>query len=101
MTGLGGLRWWLIAHKQSCTSCRAAAHVQLLKHIFLVVPHTCLPPYPNPTPFRATCLLHTVCLRMQIDPSNKDFTGISPEGAFADYVLANAVLFLAVWNYMG
>ena len=43
----------------------------------------------------------TVCLRMQIDPSNKDFSGISPERAFADYVLANAVLFLAVWNYMG
>jgi oligosaccharyltransferase complex subunit epsilon len=38
---------------------------------------------------------------MQIDPSNKDFNGISPERAFADYVLANAVLFLAVWNYMG
>jgi oligosaccharyltransferase complex subunit epsilon len=43
----------------------------------------------------------TVCLRMQIDPSNKDFTGISPERAFADYVLANAILFLAVFNYMG
>ncbi|KAI8469925.1 MAG: DAD/Ost2 [Monoraphidium minutum] len=43
----------------------------------------------------------TVCLRMQVDPSNKDFTGISPERAFADYVLANAILFLAVFNYMG
>jgi oligosaccharyltransferase complex subunit epsilon len=38
---------------------------------------------------------------MQIDPSSKDFTGISPERAYADYVLANLVLFLAVWNYMG
>jgi oligosaccharyltransferase complex subunit epsilon len=38
---------------------------------------------------------------MQLDPTNKDFTGISPERAYADYVLANAVLFLAVWNYIG
>ena len=45
--------------------------------------------------------LHAVCLRMQNDPTNKDFTGISPERAFADYVLANAILFLAVFNYMG
>jgi oligosaccharyltransferase complex subunit epsilon len=43
----------------------------------------------------------TVCLRMQIDPSNKDFDGISPERAFADFALANGILFLAVWNYMG
>lgn len=50
----------------------------------------------------APCLFtQTVCLRMQNDPTNKDFTGISPERAFADYVLANAILFLAVWNYMG
>jgi oligosaccharyltransferase complex subunit epsilon len=38
---------------------------------------------------------------MQMDPSNKDFAGISPERAFADYVLANLVLFIAMWNYMG
>lgn len=38
---------------------------------------------------------------MQIDPSNKDFDGISPERAFADFALANGILFLAVWNYMG
>mmetsp|Transcript_14745 Transcript_14745/g.36783 ORF Transcript_14745/g.36783 Transcript_14745/m.36783 type:complete len:111 (-) Transcript_14745:266-598(-) len=43
----------------------------------------------------------TVCLRLQADPSNKDFGGISPERAFADYVLANLVLFLVVWNYIG
>ncbi|GIL69494.1 hypothetical protein Vretimale_13597 [Volvox reticuliferus] len=43
----------------------------------------------------------TVCLRMQVDPANKDFTGISPERAFADYCLANLVLHLVVWNYMG
>lgn len=38
---------------------------------------------------------------MQVDPSNKDFHGISPERAFADYVFANMILFLAAWNYMG
>lgn len=43
----------------------------------------------------------TVCLRMQLDPTNKDFEGISPERAFADYVLCNCVLFLGVWNFMG
>lgn len=31
---------------------------------------------------------------MQVDPSNKDFSSISPERAFADYVLANLVLHL-------
>ena len=44
---------------------------------------------------------HAVCLRMQIDPSNKDFTGISPERAFADFVLANSILFISVFNYIG
>eukprot|EP00878_Enallax_costatus_P003690 GHUV01003906.1.p2 GENE.GHUV01003906.1~~GHUV01003906.1.p2 ORF type:complete len:111 (+),score=13.46 GHUV01003906.1:219-551(+) len=43
----------------------------------------------------------TACLRMQSDPSNKDFEGLSPERAYADYVLANMVLFLAAWNYIG
>jgi oligosaccharyltransferase complex subunit epsilon len=38
---------------------------------------------------------------MQVDPTSKDFEGISPERAFADYCLANLLLFLAVWNYMG
>lgn len=42
-----------------------------------------------------------VCLRLQVDPSNKDFQGISPERAFADYVLANLVLHLVVFNYIG
>jgi oligosaccharyltransferase complex subunit epsilon len=40
-------------------------------------------------------------LRMQSDPANKDFDGLSPERAYADYVLANMVLFLAAWNYIG
>ena len=42
-----------------------------------------------------------VCLRMQVDPTNKEFSGISPERAFADYVLANLVLHLVVFNYLG
>jgi oligosaccharyltransferase complex subunit epsilon len=42
-----------------------------------------------------------VSLRLQVDPSNSDFKGISPERAFADYVLANLVLFLVMWNYIG
>lgn len=46
-------------------------------------------------------LLFVACLRMQSDPSNKDFEGLSPERAYADYVLANMVLFLAAWNYIG
>lgn len=40
-------------------------------------------------------------LRMQSDPANKDFKGISPERAYADYVLAGMVLFAAAWNYIG
>ncbi|WIA16159.1 hypothetical protein OEZ86_007668 [Tetradesmus obliquus] len=43
----------------------------------------------------------TASLRMQSDPANKDFEGLSPERAYADYVLANMVLFLAAWNYIG
>lgn len=44
---------------------------------------------------------HTASLRMQSDPANKDFQGISPERAYADYVLAAMVLFAAAWNYIG
>ncbi|KAL3140513.1 hypothetical protein ABBQ32_005095 [Trebouxia sp. C0010 RCD-2024] len=43
----------------------------------------------------------TVCLRMQVDPANQDFKKLSPERAFADYVLCNALLHLLIWNYMG
>ncbi len=42
-----------------------------------------------------------VCLRMQIDPANADFKDMSPERAFADYVLCNALLHLVIWNFMG
>lgn len=50
-----------------------------------------------------TCLfLSAVCLRLQVDPSNKDYNNsISPERAFADYTFANLVLQLVVWNYIG
>lgn len=43
----------------------------------------------------------TASLRMQSDPANKDFKGISPERAYADFVLAGMVLFLAAVNYLG
>ncbi|KAF8055759.1 DAD1 [Scenedesmus sp. PABB004] len=43
----------------------------------------------------------TASLRMQSDPAVKDFEGLSPERAYADYVLACSVLFLAAWNYIG
>ncbi|KAH3711027.1 hypothetical protein DPMN_070526 [Dreissena polymorpha] len=43
-----------------------------------------------------------VCLRLQVNPQNKtDFTGISPERAFADFVFANLVLHLVVINFIG
>lgn len=42
-----------------------------------------------------------VCLRMQIDDSNKDFKGMSPERAFADFALCNSLLHLIIWNFMG
>lgn len=61
---------------------------------------TCSPLCPHPPPLSLLCAL-PVCLRMQVDPTNSDFEGISAERAFADYTLACLVLFLAVWNYMG
>eukprot|EP01026_Neomeris_dumetosa_P028542 TRINITY_DN230_c0_g2_i4.p3 TRINITY_DN230_c0_g2~~TRINITY_DN230_c0_g2_i4.p3 ORF type:complete len:113 (+),score=2.02 TRINITY_DN230_c0_g2_i4:94-432(+) len=47
-------------------------------------------------------LVLTVCLRLQVNPENSDqFKGLTPEKAFADYVLCNCVLFLVVWSYIG
>eukprot|EP01023_Acetabularia_acetabulum_P042432 TRINITY_DN4191_c0_g2_i1.p1 TRINITY_DN4191_c0_g2~~TRINITY_DN4191_c0_g2_i1.p1 ORF type:complete len:117 (+),score=2.71 TRINITY_DN4191_c0_g2_i1:188-538(+) len=47
-------------------------------------------------------LVLTVCLRLQINPANSaEFKGLTPEKAFADYVLCNCVLFLVVWSYIG
>ncbi|XP_078339163.1 dolichyl-diphosphooligosaccharide--protein glycosyltransferase subunit dad1-like [Crassostrea virginica] len=43
-----------------------------------------------------------VCLRLQVNPQNKtDFTGISPERAFADFVFAHVILHLVVINFIG
>lgn len=55
-------------------------------------------PYCQPTcpPPRAA-----VCLRMQVDPSNAGDVKFGVERAFADYVLANIVLFLVAINYLG
>jgi hypothetical protein len=64
----------------------------------------CLPRVlPNLTSAAAYCIgcFLAASLRMQSDPANKDFDGLSPERAYADYVLANMVLFLAAWNYIG
>nr|AOT82156.1 defender against cell death 1 [Botryococcus braunii] len=43
----------------------------------------------------------TVVLRMQANPANKDFKNLSPERAFADYVLCSCLLFYVAWNFMG
>ncbi len=43
-----------------------------------------------------------VCLRIQVNPQNKsDFTGISPERAFGDFIFAHVILHLVVMNFMG
>ncbi|ESO87840.1 hypothetical protein LOTGIDRAFT_193969 [Lottia gigantea] len=43
-----------------------------------------------------------VCLRLQVNPLNKsDFSGISPERAFADFVFAHVILHLVVVNFIG
>eukprot|EP01025_Chloroclados_australasicus_P024764 TRINITY_DN2483_c0_g1_i1.p4 TRINITY_DN2483_c0_g1~~TRINITY_DN2483_c0_g1_i1.p4 ORF type:complete len:113 (-),score=4.78 TRINITY_DN2483_c0_g1_i1:521-859(-) len=47
-------------------------------------------------------LVLTICLRLQVSANNRDqFKGLTPEKAFADYVLCNCVLFLVVWSYIG
>jgi hypothetical protein len=47
-------------------------------------------------------LSFSVCLRLQVNPQNKsEFSGISPERAFADFVFANLVLHLVVMNFIG
>ncbi|CAG9466576.1 unnamed protein product [Pedinophyceae sp. YPF-701] len=44
----------------------------------------------------------TLCLRMQIDPVNRSFfPSVSSERAYADFAVANALLHLAVLNYVG
>lgn len=56
--------------------------------------------FPVHTTNNQTCEC-AVCLRMQIDPTNKDFAGMSPERAFADFALSNSLLHLVIWNFMG
>eukprot|EP00743_Colponemidia_sp_Colp-15_P006497 GILK01006995.1.p1 GENE.GILK01006995.1~~GILK01006995.1.p1 ORF type:complete len:119 (+),score=9.19 GILK01006995.1:41-358(+) len=41
----------------------------------------------------------TVCLRLQVNPKNE--FRVTPERAFADYLLCNIILFLVVFNFMG
>jgi len=44
----------------------------------------------------------TICIRVQLDDHNaKDFGYLSTERAYADFALANAILHLAVLNYVG
>jgi hypothetical protein len=47
------------------------------------------------------CFFAAVCLRMQVDPNNKGDVAFGAERAFADYVLANILLFLISINYLG
>nr|CAG4644481.1 EOG090X0KAT [Lepidurus arcticus] len=43
-----------------------------------------------------------VCLRLQVNPQNKpEFSKISPERAFADFIFAHVVLHLTVVNFIG
>ncbi|PVD20760.1 hypothetical protein C0Q70_18921, partial [Pomacea canaliculata] len=43
-----------------------------------------------------------VCLRLQSNPQNKnDFSGISPERSFADFIFAHVILHLVVVNFIG
>jgi len=42
-----------------------------------------------------------VCLRMQVNKENKEFKDLSPERAFADFVLCNVVLHLVIMNFLG
>lgn len=42
------------------------------------------------------------CLRIQINDENKnEFSGISHERAFADFILAHVILHLVVANFLG
>ncbi|KAK6056540.1 DAD family protein [Cooperia oncophora] len=42
------------------------------------------------------------CLRMQVNEENKsEFSHISPERAFADFIFAHVVLHLVVANFLG
>lgn len=47
-------------------------------------------------------LLFPVCLRLQVNPQNKvQFSKISPERGFADFIFAHVILHLVVINFIG
>ncbi|XP_074036942.1 dolichyl-diphosphooligosaccharide--protein glycosyltransferase subunit [Leptinotarsa decemlineata] len=49
-----------------------------------------------------SCFVLAVCLRLQVNPENKNqFSGISPERGFADFIFAHVVLHLVVMNFIG
>ncbi|KAG8236855.1 hypothetical protein J437_LFUL017220 [Ladona fulva] len=49
-----------------------------------------------------SCFVLAVCLRLQVNPQNKlQFTGISPERGFADFIFAHLILHLVVVNFIG
>mmetsp|Transcript_33837 Transcript_33837/g.46848 ORF Transcript_33837/g.46848 Transcript_33837/m.46848 type:complete len:111 (-) Transcript_33837:170-502(-) len=43
----------------------------------------------------------TVCLRMQVNPENQEFKGISKERAYADYMVCLFLLHLSVVTFIG
>lgn len=48
------------------------------------------------------CFVLTVCLRMQVNPANQGkFGSITPERAYADFVICNIILHLVVVNFLG
>jgi len=47
-------------------------------------------------------ILFLVCLRLQANPQNKaQFSDISPERGFADFIFAHVVLHLTIVNFIG
>ncbi|XP_055309440.1 dolichyl-diphosphooligosaccharide--protein glycosyltransferase subunit DAD1-like, partial [Sitodiplosis mosellana] len=49
-----------------------------------------------------SCFVLGVCLRLQVNPENKhQFSGISAERGFADFILAHVILHLVVVNFIG
>ncbi|XP_060674638.1 dolichyl-diphosphooligosaccharide--protein glycosyltransferase subunit DAD1-like isoform X1 [Ziziphus jujuba] len=42
-----------------------------------------------------------VCLRIQVNKKNKEFTDLPPQRAFADFLLSNLVLNLVIMNFLG
>ncbi|KAK4746492.1 hypothetical protein SAY87_012804 [Trapa incisa] len=42
-----------------------------------------------------------VCLRIQVNKENKEFKDLTPERAYADFILCNLVLHLVIMNFLG